>query len=450
MRQVEISENRAFALRHLSVLALGVIVLVVSVPLMTNYCIDGVDVSFYLRRLESVRPEDVFLLLPSLMVRTGMETELAYQLFLAMLNAVTAAISYLCFLGIFQDKLTAVMGSMLYTWTPYRLNDLYCRADLGEAVALCFLPVVFYGLYRICQEDIGSLEYRRSWVILALGYTLIFHAYLLSFLVIVGFTVLFCALMWRRIFRRATLLVLFQTAIAFLACNSWLILLLWKRMREGTFSMEAFRGGQIQSGGIYFSSFLQLFFLNGSSFQTLETGTRDMQPQGVGFAVMAGALLYLWLAFVGRYREKEDDCGIRNFARGAGISGAVIAVMATNSFPWDYIQRRNDLFMRLIESLQSPARLLQVVAPCFVLLTCAALREVRKWEQLSVGLATVIVVAALALWSVQYLTGDILRTRPPRSLYGEVYGNSDAQERFLLENLDISPWDYGKYMSGMR
>ena len=165
-------------------------------------------VSFYLRRLESVRPEDVFLLLPSLMVRAGMETELAYQLFLAALNAFTAVTAYLCFRGIFQDKLIAVMGSMLYTWTPYRLNDLYCRADLGEAVALCFLPVVFYGLYRICRDDVGTREYGRLWMVMALGYTLIFQAYLLSLLVIAGFTVLFCAVMWRRVFRRQTLLVL--------------------------------------------------------------------------------------------------------------------------------------------------------------------------------------------------------------------------------------------------
>lgn len=450
MRQVAGGKRGTFVLRHLPILALGAIALTVSVPLMTNYCIDGVDVSFYLRRLGSVRPEDLFLLLPSLMVRAGMERELAYKLLLAFLNVATAVVSYFCFRGIFQDKLVAVTGSMLYAWTPYRLNDLYCRADLGEAVALSFLPVVFYGLYLVCRDDAESREYGRSWMILALGYTLIFQAYLLSFLVIAGFTALFIAVMWRKIFRRSALLVLFKAAVAFLACNAWLILLLLKRVREGSFSMAAFRGEQIQSGGIYFSNYLHLFFLNGSSFRTFQTGTQDMQPQGVGFAVAAGALLYLWLAFVGRYREKGGDCGIRNFARGVGISGAVIAVMATNSFPWDYVQRRNDLSMRLIESLQSPARLLQVVAPCFVLLACAALLEIRKWEQLYVGFAVAIVTAALALWSVQYLTGDIMRTRPPRSLYGEVYGNPDAQERFLPENLDISPWDYGKYVSGMR
>ena len=175
-----------------------------------------------------------------------------------------------------------------------------------------------------------------------------------------------------------------------------------------------------------------------------------MQPQGVGFAVMAGVLLYLWLAFVGRYRGKEDGQGIRNFAKGIGIAGAVCAVMATNSFPWDYVQRRNDLFMRLIESLQSPARLMQVAAPCFVMLACAAILEIRKWEQASVGLTVAIVMAAFALWSVQYLTGDILRTGEPRSLYGVEYGEPEGEERLLPENLDISPWDYGKYESGIR
>lgn len=465
MKTIKEREIKLFSRENLHKWALLVIALAASVPLMVNYCIDGVDVSFYLRLLERVSSANLYMLLPALLVRVGLDTEFVYKLFLFGLNFVTAVIAYRCFFGIFKDRAIGVTGSMLYVWTPYRLNDLYCRADLGEAVALCFLPVIFYGLYRGYQveENIGeesaasesklskkricSLCCERSWIILAAGYTLVFQAYLLSFLVIAGFTVLFCLTMWKKTFRKAVLILWLKTVAAFLVCNLWTVLIFLVRIREKAFTLDAFRGNMIQSGGVYGSVFLQLFFVNGSSFRTAETGTENIQPLGVGFAVTVGVLVYLWLAFVGRHKDKKDIRGIRDFGKGVGISAVIIAILATNSFPWDALQRRNKMLFLLAESLQSPARLMQVEAVGFVLLTCIALWQVKKWEADLVSRTLAIVIAILALVSAQYLTGDILRTREPRSLYGVEYGEPEGEERFLPENLDISPWDYGKYMS---
>ena len=442
------TKNGMSVMKYLHILALGIVALAVSVPLMTNYCIDGVNVSFYLRRLQKICPEDIFLLLPSLLVRAGAPVEFVYKLLLFGLNVATAGISYLCFYGIFRDRLTGVMGSMLYTWAPYRLNDLYCRADLGEAIALCFLPILFYGLYQICREETDSREYRRLWIVLALGYTLIVQVYLLSFLVAVGFTILYGILTWKRICRRPALIVLLKTAAAFLVCNLWLFLILFLRLREGAFSMAAFRGEMIQSGGVFPSVFLQLFFLNGSSFRTAGVGTENMQPMGVGFAVTAGVLIFLWLVFVGRYRDRMEDREFCRFEKSMGIAGAIVAVMATNCFPWDWLQKQNGVFFRLIASLQSPSRLMPMVLLCFIVLTCGVVWQVKKQEKASVGMSLAMMIAALSLVSVQYLTGDILSTGEPRSLYGVEYGEPEGEERLLPENLDISPWDYGKYEKG--
>ncbi len=442
------TKNGMSVMKYLHILALGIVALAVSVPLMTNYCIDGVNVSFYLRRLQKICPEDIFLLLPSLLVRAGAPVEFVYKLLLFGLNVATAGISYLCFYGIFRDRLTGVMGSMLYTWAPYRLNDLYCRADLGEAIALCFLPILFYGLYQICREETDSREYRRLWIVLALGYTLIVQAYLLSFLVAVGFTILYGILTWKRICRRPALIVLLKTAAAFLVCNLWLFLILFLRLREGAFSMAAFRGEMIQSGGVFPSVFLQLFFLNGSSFRTAGVGTENMQPMGIGFAVTAGVLIFLWLVFVGRYRDRMEDREFCRFEKSMGIAGAIVAVMATNCFPWDWLQKQNGVFFRLIASLQSPSRLMPMVLLCFIVLTCGVVWQVKKQEKASVGMSLAMMIAALSLVSVQYLTGDILSTGEPRSLYGVECGEPEGEERLLPENLDISPWDYGKYEKG--
>ena len=54
------TKNGMSVMKYLHILALGIVALAVSVPLMTNYCIDGVNVSFYLRRLQKICPAVVF------------------------------------------------------------------------------------------------------------------------------------------------------------------------------------------------------------------------------------------------------------------------------------------------------------------------------------------------------------------------------------------------------
>lgn len=433
--------------RKLNLAAVLAIVLVVSLPLMTNYCIDGVDVSYYLRQLERGGWEDISLLIPSLLVRAGLPTEFVYKLFLFGLNAATAAISYFCFRGIFRDDVTGLIGSMLYTWAPYRLNDLYCRGDLGEAVSLCFLPMLCFGLYRLFREETDSREYGRLWLVLAPAYTMLFQSYLLSFLTAASFTLLLCIVMWRKTLRKQTLLTLLKTALAFAVCNLWFLALLFLRLRSGAFPMEAYQGRLIQGGGVYPNVFLQLFFVNGSSWRTDGTGTAQLQPMGVGFAVTLCVLAYLWLSFTGRYRSREEEGGIRPMARGMAVTGGILAVMSMNCFPWDYLQKRNGLFFRLIASLQSPSRLMPLVLLCFTFVSCAAVWQVRSWEKGEAGRIFAAAAAVTALLVTQYLTGDILRTGEPRSLYGVEYGVPDGEERYEPGNLDISPLDYGRYES---
>lgn len=432
--------------KGLNITALCAVVLVVSLPLMTNYCIDGVNVSYYIRQLER-GCEDIFLLVPSLFVKAGLSTEFVYKCLLFALNIATAAIAYFCFRGIFRDEVTGLIGSMLYTWAPYRLNDLYCRADLGEAISLCFLPIICYGLYRVFQGETDSGEYKNLWMVLAFGYTVLLQSYLLSFLTAAGFTLLLCIVMWRKTVRKQTLLVLLKAVLAFVVCNLWLPILMLLRIRSGAFSMAAFQGKLIQGGGVYPSVFLQLYFVNGSSWRTDGTGTEQLQPMGVGFAVTFCVLVYLWLSFVGRYRGKEDEGGIRSFGKGMAITGGMVAVLSMNWFPWDYLQKRNGLFFRIIAGLQSPARLMPIVLLCLTLVSCVAVWQVRRWEEGSAGKGFAIAVTVAALMVTQYLTGDILSTGEPRSLYGVEYGTPEGEERYEPGNLDISPWDYGKYES---
>lgn len=422
-------------------LALLAVIGIASLPLTADFCIGGTDAGFYARQLQAGRAENLFFLLPSFLLRAGMPGEAVYKLLLFFINAASALTAYFCFRNIFSDKAVGLIGSMVYTWMPYRIGALYCRADLGEALAMTFLPLICYVLFRLFTEDTEKKSYKRVWVFAAVSYTLLFQAYLLEFLAAAGLTLLLCLAQWKKTAEKPRLLALLKTAAAFVCLNAWSAALLYYRFRAGQFPFAVTGNGKIQSRGVYLSNFLQLFFQSGSSDDVAEQGMRGLQPYGLGFAVTFGVLVYLWLRFVGRYAEKEDGRGTMRLAGIFTALGGVLALLTTNSFPWDMLQSANRLFYGLIVCLYAPVRLMSVAGVCLTVTVCAAVRQVKKWESREAGRGFLLAVAVFALAGTLYLTEDIAETGGQSSLCWE----EAAEASYPLQELDISPLDYARY-----
>jgi hypothetical protein len=43
-------------------------------------------------------------------------------------------------------------GAILYLWTPYRFSNIFVRASLGEATTFIFVPLIFWGIWRLREE----------------------------------------------------------------------------------------------------------------------------------------------------------------------------------------------------------------------------------------------------------------------------------------------------------
>lgn len=59
------------------------------------------------------------------------------------------------------DAWAALLGSILYIFTPYRAVDLYVRGAIGEAMAFAFFPLLLLAIFRIYEKgrsrDVGIL-----------------------------------------------------------------------------------------------------------------------------------------------------------------------------------------------------------------------------------------------------------------------------------------------------
>ncbi len=84
--------------------------------------------------------------------------------------------TYFLALRITKRKLMALAAGIAYIFLPYRIFCFYYRFALSEAVAMAFLPIFFYALYRICH-DVEILILPYVILVLSLAATIMSHPF---------------------------------------------------------------------------------------------------------------------------------------------------------------------------------------------------------------------------------------------------------------------------------
>nr|MCR4588487.1 hypothetical protein [Lachnospiraceae bacterium] len=279
--------------RRFPVQAVGVLVItaLASIPLCKNYTISGGDLIFHLMRIEGVKdgllsgqfpvriaPKwlcgygyassvfygEILLYFPALLRLAGFSVQAAYKMLLFAINLGTAFISYDCFTKIAKDKWTGLIAALLYTLSPDRLFSQYVYAALGRAGAMMFLPFIALGFYQLYTRETEDADYWKGGVFLTLGFSGLIQTHSLSGMITVIFSVLLCALLALRTFRKKTLAVIGGAAGITLLLNAWFIVPFLDFVRRGDFIMEHTSERTIQSVGLPFSQLMGLFIRRGS------------------------------------------------------------------------------------------------------------------------------------------------------------------------------------------
>ena len=154
---------------------LGAVILA-SYLLFKPYLTAGHDIRFHLYRIESIKDAllagqfpvrlhptfnygygyatatvypELFLYIPAVLRILGVSIPTTYQFFLFLINLATAWIMYYSVRSVTKSNFAAVTASVAYTLFPYRLVCLYERAAVGEALGMCFIPLVIAGIYHV-------------------------------------------------------------------------------------------------------------------------------------------------------------------------------------------------------------------------------------------------------------------------------------------------------------
>ena len=369
---------------------LGLVILAASVPLMPDYMLSGGDLGYHLMRVEGIKDNllagrfparvapgwqqgygyasSVFygetLLYPAAVLRMiGFTVTDSCRIFMFGITVLTVLIAYYCFRNMFRDAYIGVFCSMLYTLSVYRIYTSYVRAAWGECFGIMALPLLAYGFWRVFSQDIHEESYRRSWVPLTAGFSLLIQSHLLTGELAGFFTILLCIVLIRKVFRPRTFFVLAKAAICSVLLSAWFLIPFADYMMTGDFVIHHVSGRTIQSRGLYPAQLLFTYFIDGGSVFFDQYGMADMDPVGVGITLIAALVLLAYLWFDGKLKTLKQEAQLDRIT---AFFSLLAMLFSLNLFPWDRIQFLNKITATLISSIQFPYRFLSIANVCLV------------------------------------------------------------------------------------
>ncbi|MBR1439718.1 MAG: hypothetical protein IJ589_00690, partial [Lachnospiraceae bacterium] len=447
-------------------------VVLMSVPLFTDYIFLGADGDVHYLRMESlyrtlrsgagfpVRIDayclydhgyafsvfypDLFLLFPVLLRFCGFSILFSFKAYVFAANLAAIVIAYYAFGLCTKEKYAALLGAVLYAWNPYRLYNVYGRMALGEYTAMTFFPLVIAAVYLLLTRDQEKKEYAKYKFLLIAGMSGIIESHVLSTVMITVFLVVVCLANIRAFLRKKCVIQVAEAIVITALLNLYTLYPLAHMIIGDAYVYENVLQESIQGKGTSPAAAFQFVPYRGGA----QVRMYNAEPDQIGTVNMLILVLaIIILLMMRRHAEKQHTENGSKEIRAVrktlwGI--LVLWVMTTPYFPWDFLGKLPG-FGFLVRSIQFPARLFSLLAAVCAFLAVLwmalvlqqkddfRLREIRY-------LFTGLVAAELILGA--FFLDDTLNTTSPiwlinRDSYAAI---SVGKAEYLPEGTSL--WDY--------
>lgn len=279
----------------------------------------------------------------------------AYKTTIYAINIATILVSYFSAKTIVRDRIACSVILLLYTLFPYRLYVMgYSSSALGRGISMCFLPLVFSGLYNILKNHSKDLSNYITYIImLSVGVSGILNSHLLNFVITVVFILLTCIIFYKQVLYKNTVIALLISAVISCLLSLSFITLLFQ----------------------YYFSGLNLSYLKFNIYDKL------FSPAEALFSPWNTALiLYILITIlVHKYYKQKLPTYVLYFI----IISFLFSFMATSLFPWK-ILLANPILNSAISTLQNSKRLYFLTSLCssFLAGLCIAIAKSKKHKYL--------------------------------------------------------------------
>lgn len=353
----------------------------------------------------SIMYGEVFLWPSALLHLLGFDLMQSYKTGVALMNTATVIVCYFCFQDIFRSRKIGLWGTFLYTFSLYRLYNIYMRGAVGEYTAMTFLPVVVCALHGLLQRDERIAGQKKYIWILAAGYSGLLVTHVLSFEFAAVFTILTLLVFWKRTFRKVTLLHIVQAAVLAIAANLWFLVPFLDyamHMKMLVFSNVV----QIQERGMYLAQLFSVFQWAGSSAYMINNGMQDVRPFGIGCGLLlaGGIFFYLWIT--GRNKEQGPEW---KMGKASFCFGCIACLFSLHLFPWNAIAAASKTMTKITSSIQFPYRFLVIVMITFTVTACVLLQHFQTTGSRRAVSVFVFALTAATFLQAAFLLDDVMQ-----------------------------------------
>lgn len=356
-----------------SILLAGAAILV-TLPFVGNLLMDGHDISFHLSRIKGIAEAlslgqfpvrmnvdinqgygfvseilypNLFVYIPGILYALGVSLITAYKIWILLINIATALIGYYSFKGLFKSQKLGAICAFLYLVNPYRLNNIFLRASIGEVLAEIFLPLLVYALAEMVYGD------SKKWWLLAISAVGILHSHILTLEMCMMFGLIFCVMNWRRLLSRdgvGRIQNCVKAAVVSILLNLWFLIPFMDQFAKG-YTIVGEINDVAANCVFLFQMFLSHFKVSGMN---VVNGIYEEMPITMGGVVLFGSLIFLYYAF----GKKSLDPAMQKIGNTCLIMGGISCLMATEYFPWSFLQKYCFVVYRVLSKMQFPWRML--------------------------------------------------------------------------------------------
>ncbi len=353
-----------------------------SLPFLSNYLPEGHDISFHMARICSIGlaiqnhqipqrlnytlggNEIIPIMYPEIlltgagyMVASGATVFLAYKVVCIFITFLTAFLAYYAVRSEMSEK-TALLFASVYLLNPYRMNELFVRAAIGEALGMAFLPLVVVGMWKFLHE-----REKHGIKLLFIGYT----GLICSHIVLTVISAFFCAIFlvaeflihplelvrkWKRLGK-----IIFLGGML-LAVNCWFLLpfLYFYRWNFAISSGE--HPEWIQSTAPYI---WQIFMgESGYGYNNMSQSANGEMPLTIGPAMLLGMVVFLFMCTKGHFQGKQVFLTSKGFSCGKWclFLGMIAIYLSSPYFPWTYMNENVSVWAKTMGNIQYSWRML--------------------------------------------------------------------------------------------
>lgn len=217
---------------------------------------------------------------------------------------------------ILNNRFAAYISALVFTFSLYRMQDLFERMAVGEAISFTILPIVFLGLYEIIKGDYNK------WYILAIGYSLMICNHIISTILMAIITIIILLISYKSFIKeKKRFLYLMFTGVATCFISAYFLYPMIEQAVSNTFYYTTHP--TFTAAGSALPFFVVLWGL----------GTCHIISNPYKFFVPAIGSILITLIFLRFFIWKKKSASLE-FADKSIILGLFLLIITSEVFPW--------------------------------------------------------------------------------------------------------------------